>query len=234
MKNLLQHPDARLSRDITQALDAVASAFAVPRGHLADLPFAVRDLSRLLTAERGDMSRSYWSAPRFLAAYLRYFLPWNLHRLAWLLPGLEYPFPSAHPEESTRILDLGSGPLTLPLALWCARPDLRVRPLHFVCADVAAKPMDIGLTAFQALAGKDSPWRFSLSRGHLDGFLRKGEERFHCIMAGNVLNELSPGKGESLEERLESLVSAMSRKLLPGGKILLIEPGTRLGGKRMA
>ena len=234
MKNLLQRPGPQLMQDVSKALAATARAFPIPNSHKGDLPFAVRDLSRLLTAERSDIGRSYWSAPRFVSAYLRYFLPWNLYRLAWLLPGLDCITASAAGEEPRKVLDLGSGPLTLPLALWLARPDLRSTPLHITCADVASKPMEIGLAAFRSLAGKDSPWKVRLLRGHLDGILAKSRERHDCIMAGNVLNELQTGKGESLEERLHALIALMSRKLSPGGRLLLIEPGTRLGGKLVA
>ena len=63
------------------------------RNHHADLPEAIRDLSAMLTYERGGLGRSYWSAPRYVSAYLRYFLPWNLVRLdpascrVWICPS---------------------------------------------------------------------------------------------------------------------------------------------------
>jgi SAM-dependent methyltransferase len=162
-----------------------------------------------------------------LAAYIHYFLPWNLYRLAWLLPGLDL-LPDPLPEGEIRLLDLGSGPLTLPLALWSARPDLRGRPLDIVCADVASRPMEVGREALRRLAGETSPWRVDLTRLPLEKALNRSG--LHLILAGNVLNEMRLGTGESREERLGRLLSAMSRALRPGGRILLVEPGTRPGG----
>ncbi|MCK7472023.1 MAG: hypothetical protein MZU95_15685 [Desulfomicrobium escambiense] len=49
------------------------------------------------------------------------------------------------------ILDIGSGPLTLPIALWIARPDLRDRGLRVVCTDRVRKPMESGLALLDAL-----------------------------------------------------------------------------------
>lgn len=232
--NLLSRPGTALLEDLGRALAAAAGAFPVPAAHRRDLPYAVRDLSRLLTMERAELARSYWSAPRFLSAYLHYFLPWNLYRMAWLLPGLDLAL-----RPGGRVLDLGSGPLTLPLALWCARPDLRGLPLTFVCADVAAKPMEIGRDILRRMAGDDSPWRIILQRDPLEKALarsgKNGErESFDCIMAGNMLNELSPARNTPLEERLERLMEMAANRLAPEGRLLLVEPGTRLGGKLIA
>jgi hypothetical protein len=237
----LSRPGPELAAVLDTALAALAKAVPIPAGHRKDLPPAVRELSRILTSERGELSRSYWSAPRLASAYLYFFLPWNIFRLAWLLPGLDMPL-----RPGSRILDLGSGPLTLPIALWCARPDLRQTPLFFDCVDVAVKPMQYGRSVFYALAGEDSPWRMFLTRSPVEKALRlAGKEAlrpigggYDCIMAGNVLNELCAG-GESailrlsggLAGRLEELTGLAHGALLPEGRLFLLEPGTRFGGK---
>jgi hypothetical protein len=234
MKSLLAPPDARIVDNLEMALAAVARAFPLPASHRKDLPNAIRDLSRTLTEDRGELARPYWAAPRLFAAYLRFFLPWNLYRLAWLLPGLDLPL-----RDGARLLDLGSGPLTLPLALWCARPDLRGKRLEFVCNDLAMQPMERGREIFTALAGIEAPWRFSLLRGPLEKALGKREEPpFEAILCANTLNELAeerarPGRPE-LERRLALLTTKMVRRTAPEGRIFLLEPGTRLGGKIIA
>lgn len=48
---------------LPKALDAV---MPLSRNHRADLPEAIRDLSAMLTYERGGLGRSYWSAPRYV------------------------------------------------------------------------------------------------------------------------------------------------------------------------
>lgn len=245
VQNLLTRPGPERITDIEKALAHAAGALPLSAAHARDLPFAVRDLSRLLTAERGELSRSYWAAPRFVSAYLRYFLPWNLFRLAWLLPGLDLGLKSG-----ASVLDLGSGPLTLPLALWCARPDLRAMPLRFVCADVAAKAMDHGRSILAAVAGPESPWQVELLRAPLDRALRQARGReYSLVTAGNVLNEICserPGAeshpaGQSgghlanhLGGRLDDLAALAADAVAHGGRMLLVEPGTRLGGKLIA
>jgi SAM-dependent methyltransferase len=210
--------------------EALAAAFPVPASKRADLPAAVRDLSRILTSERGN-ARSYWRTPRLTAAYLYYFLPWNICRLSRLLPDLDLNLgPGA------RILDAGSGPLTLPLALWCARPELRSLPLDFVCADLAPHPLELGRTVLRALAGADFPWRIRTARASLDRMLlpRRGDS-YDLIAALNVLNELCGERvardAEHMEDALDALAAAATEHLRPGGRLLILEPGTRLGGK---
>ena len=250
-RNLLARPGPELIAVLDTALAALAKAFPIPAGHRKDLPSAVRELSRILTSERGELSRSYWSAPRLAAAYLYFFLPWNIFRMAWLLPGLDMPL-----GPNSRILDLGSGPLTLPIALWCARPDLRQTPLSFDCVDVAVKPMEYGRSVFYALAGEDSPWRIFLKRSPVEKALRLAgreapkppqkkagqrepdpntptQDGYDCIMAGNILNELCAGsdQGNALSLRLEELTGLAQVALLPEGHLFLLEPGTRFGGK---
>jgi SAM-dependent methyltransferase len=216
---------------IQAALDA---AYPVPASRRADLPAAVRDLSRLLTTERGSATASYWRTPRLTSAYLRYFLPWNICRLARLLPDLDLGLgPGA------RILDAGSGPLTLATALWCARPELRSVPLEFVCADIAPHPLELGREIFRALAGAGSPWSIRTARASLERMLfpRRGSS-YDLIAALNVLNELRGGRGnreaETLEDDLDGLAAAAAARLRPGGRLLILEPGTRLGGKLTA
>ena len=207
-------------------MHAVRAVRPIPRGHQRDLPFAVRDLSRMLTTERGTLHKPYWAAPRFLSAYMHFFMPWNVFRLSCLLPGLPL-----HLEPDDLILDLGSGPLTLPLALWCSLPALREIPLHFVCTDVTTRPMEVGLGVFRHLAGEQSPWRFTLQKAPVRQAIAGLERPAACIMAGNVLNELQAPKQGTLEDATTSLMGFATRKLIPGGTMLLVEPGTRLGGK---
>lgn len=214
--------------DLDKALAATARAFAVPSAHRADLPLAVRDLSRLLTEERGDLAQSYWAAPRFVGAYLRYFLPWNLLRLSWLLPGLDLPLAAGN-----RILDLGSGPLTLPLALWLSRPDLRSVELEYICSDVSPKILDWGRDIFQALAGPSSPWRIERMRATADAALRsQAGKKVHLVLAGNMLNERMRQRESHGDKnrRMDTFMALVAACLAPQGRALFIEPGTRLGG----
>lgn len=216
---------------LPQALDRV---MPLSRAHRAGLPDAIQELSALLTFERSGLGRSYWSAPRFVSAYLRYFLPWNLVRLSRLLPGLELPVPAVPEEDGgmPHVVDLGSGPLTLPLALWISRPDWRSVPLELVCVDTVPRPMELGrslLEAMASLCGEDLRWNIRLVRSPLLRSFRELRKRPLLLMAGNVLNELRDKTG-SLDERMAELAMLTSRSLEPAGAALFVEPGTRLGG----
>ncbi|MCC8195080.1 MAG: hypothetical protein LIP28_10595 [Deltaproteobacteria bacterium] len=228
MRNLFRPPSGPLSNDLVAAERAVLAATPLSVAHAKELPFAVRDLSRLLTQDRSQLSSSYWVNKRLLTAYCRYFLPWNLLRLAWLLPGLDLPLP-----EDGILLDLGSGPLTMPLALWLAKPEWRSRPLTVVCGDVAPAPMNLGRDIFRHLA-PDSPWKIEITRGPVEKILREFSRSASLVTAANVLNELKPSRETPLHQRLEDFVRRVAARLSPGGRFLAVEPGTRLGGKLMA
>lgn len=231
LKPLLSPPGQDILDGVSDALDAVHSLFPVPSSHRKELPYAVRDLSRILTEDRSEMSRPYWASPNLFSAYLHFFLPWNLYRLSWLLPGLDLSL-----DKDAHILDLGSGPLTFPLALWCARPELRQRPLHFTCCDLSIQAMERGLAILKTLAGERFAWNFKLVRGPLEKALhRPGGKGYDCIAAANVLNELANERTRAgaapLEQRLANMTNKALACLAPQGRLLLVEPGTRLGGK---
>ncbi|MBQ4132856.1 MAG: hypothetical protein IJD04_03860 [Desulfovibrionaceae bacterium] len=197
--------------------------------HLRALPAAISELSSLLTERRAELARSYWADPRLKSAYLWYFLPWNLVRLLPLLSAMPLAL-----EENSRILDLGSGPLTFPIALWLARPDLRKLPLVFHCNDMQSNALSSGQELFQTLsANAASPcaWKICLHKGSLNEALRRSRgSRFKLISALNMLNELKPGH-EGLRSMLNGLLASLRSNLAPDGQILLVEPGNRLGGR---
>ncbi len=183
-------------------------------------------LSKILTSERGGVP-DYLRDPALQSAYLRYFLPWNVLRLGWLLSGLRLDLP-----ENSRILDLGAGPQTFALALWAGQPDLRGQPLKIVAVDRSRPMLKAGAEIFRALA-PDSPWRIVPVAAGLEETLHSEEGDFRLVVAANLLNEWAsarPGDGP-LETRLGKLLSRMAGKLAARGSILLVEPGTRLGGR---
>jgi SAM-dependent methyltransferase len=228
MRNLFRPPSEALSFAVAAAVRAVHAATPLSGAHAKELPFAVRDLSRLLTQDRSGLSSSYWVNRRLLTAYCRYFLPWNLLRLSRLLPGMDLPLP-----EGATVLDLGSGPLTMPLALWIAKPGWREMPLTIVCSDVSPAPMTLGRDIFRRLA-PDSPWTIELVRGPMEKVLREFARPAALITAANVLNEIRPSRGTPLQNRLAALMRRIAGRLAPEGRFLAVEPGTRLGGKLMA
>ena len=208
----------------------LAEVFPLSGADKRRLPINVAQLSEGLTSRRGQLAeRSYWTLPPLAGAYLWYFLPWNLIRLMALLPGLNFAL-----KAEDKILDIGSGPLVLPLALWLSRPDLRPLPLRFSCLDSAALPLRLGLALFRALAGPDSPWRFKTVDEALFRALPAQDRDFALLTACNMLNELKLERHSTLAAHLARQVEALARHLKPGGQMLIVEPGNRLGGKIMA
>ncbi|GAB7082180.1 small ribosomal subunit Rsm22 family protein [Megalodesulfovibrio paquesii] len=205
--------------------------------HRRELPKAVAELSLLLTSERGERRPDYLQTPRFHAAYCWHFLPWNLYRLGRLLCSPIFDWTDV--ADGDVFLDVGAGPLALTQALWIARPELRAKSLRWICLDRARKTMQTGRDLFDKLTGGQSPWEIqlvgeSLQRG-LPQILQNTPP-FRLVAAANVLNEAvgnSHGE-ETLAERVARLLDPLTRRLDPEhGRLLLVEPGTRLGGTLM-
>jgi len=211
------------------------AAMPMRRQHRRELPGDIRHLSHLLTDERGDLRRDYLADPAALSAYMRYFLPWNIFRLGVLFSGLALDPGGDNPDYAATIIDLGTGPLTAPLALWMSRPRLRKRPLHFICVDRAPKPMRLGLDTLHSLAGSLGglpPWKITLVKGPLDARLR---EKADLIIMANALNEvLHRGEGEDLLETADALAWHLRSMLTPTGSLLVVEPGVRPSAHLMA
>lgn len=278
-----------LSAAAREALERLPQALAKVRplsaAHRRSLPEDVAGLSRLLTTERAALKRPYWSSPAFVSAYLYYFLPWNLLRLTRLLAGLPLPEPqgAAFAGAEALLLDAGSGPLSLPLALWLARPQWRQAPVRVLALDSAAQPLELGralFTAWGEILGEKT-WPVQTARGPLGSLARHAAPllchgrgagpkaqrglgaprepgagiRPWLVSAANVLNELPSDRArgaaeegeESVasprDERLERLLDALSpllfrkdgfqpatQDLSAAASLLLVEPGTRLGG----
>lgn len=216
------------------------AAMPLRRQHRRELPGDIRQLSHLLTDERGDLRRDYLADPAALSAYMRYFLPWNIYRLGILFAGLALDpggdTPNANKgDNAATIIDLGTGPLTTPLALWMSRPHLRKRPLTFICVDRAPKPMRLGLDTLHSLAasqGGIAPWKVTLVKGPLDARLR---EKADLLVMANALNEvLHRGESEDLLETADDLAWHLSGMLTPTGALCVVEPGVRPSAHLMA
>ena len=232
MKNCLSLPALPLREQLAAYEGVLRTVLSLKQAHRKELHYAVADLSRSLTTERGGMKVNYWSTPRNTSAYLHFYLPWNLYRLAWLLPNLDLNL-----EDGDTVLDLGSGPLTLVQGMWLARPELRTKKLTFICSDIAPKPMETGRKLLETMMGmpaSQSPWKIVLERTALEKTLRNHYGRVRLVSGANVLNELRSGRGQTLEERMDELALAMTNACTDNGEVLFVEPGTRLGGKMVS
>lgn len=193
--------------------------------HRERLKYDIRDMSRDLTVDRSKRRKEYMTDAKFLSPYLYYFLPWNLYRMSRLFSGLELDIP-----DGGEIADLGTGPLTAVIALWMSRPHLRSRKLNFTCIDLSPKSMQTGLKLFQAMAGKDSPWRIkTVKAGFMDRLHRKAD----LVIAANAFNELD-WSGRTTRNQADKIAKHLVTSAKDTGRILLIETGVRLTGRIVA
>jgi hypothetical protein len=219
-------------------LPLIEKTFPIPARFRRTVPRDVAELSRLLTSGRGGRPLAYLNHPPALSAYLRYFLPWNVYRLCRLLPALKLPL-----TPGDRIADLGAGPLTLPIALWLCRPELRALPLEFRCLDRSKAVLDAGKKLFAALAGSGifpgAAWTFTAVSGELGQTLAHGSAgggKGPALTAVlNVYNEIfqsiPPGDDEGLSRFAGVQAALLAAYAGREGRILIVEPGVPRSGR---
>jgi ribosomal protein RSM22 (predicted rRNA methylase) len=226
--DLLFPPLESYVRDQLETLPLVIrGTFPLKRRFSAELPGNIARLSALMTKERAELNGSYMRDPVLLNAYLYYFLPWNVFRLSRLLPALLSGASIGPSYGGIDVIDFGSGPLTLPLALWIALPELRKTPLRFQCIDQSGVALDAGKKLFFAFAGEGCAWQLKTRRA------APGErlvlDPAALVTSVNVCNELF----QSLPQADTGLLNSNARKFASflvnlvdvSGHILILEPG---------
>lgn len=179
------------AQKVLRDFDQIAQA-AMPANskQLVALPKIIRELSHQMTDDRGSRRLGYMNEKTFLASYVRYFMWWNLVRLARLFANLDFDFLSG----GGVCLDIGSGPLTLPCALWLARPDLRQKKLVWYVMDISQLALSLGEEIFLSVAAATGgePWKIVRVKGPL-GTAVKEKARF--VTCANMFNELLQSRG---------------------------------------
>lgn len=226
MKELFTPPQQESIEEITTLYKAIRTVMPLKRNQYNMLPRAIQELSSILTQHRGEMP-FYWSSPALLSAYFYYFMPWNLVRLAQVLPNIDLPTPSYF-EKHPSILDIGSGTLTIPLALWLYRKELRNIPLTIYCYDTAKNPMVYGKRLLEAIM-PSSEWKIILIDARKSHY-KSIKTKVALTVASNVANELVQRKTSCIEDTLTHFYTMLTSHLEENGQALCIEIGTRLGG----
>jgi len=224
----------RIDADARAALEklpaCVQEANPIPERTRGALRFEIRDLWRALTMERSRRNIDYLNDPAFFSAYLRYFLPWNLVRLTALLTDMTLSL-----EPHATIVDIGAGPLTFAIALYCAKPELRKIPLTILCADRAPRIMEAGKLILEILAVKHTgelpPWEISLKRAKFGEPLA---QKADLLVAANVFNEFFWKHEGMLADEAAELYRKVSHYCEPSGSILIVEPGEPRSGSLMS
>ena len=205
-----------LLESFPQIVDAV---FPLDAKKMQTLSTEIRDLSHELTDERGERRIGYMNEPAVLSAYIRYYMWWNLIRITRLLISLPIKL-----EDGDAAVDLGSGPLTVPIALWMTRPDLRDKKITWYCVDISQGALAAGEELFLSLAAKtgNEPWQITRIKGESGVSLRR---RVALVTSANMFNELFWDNPLPLDSQAMHHAEEISAYAEPSSSILVIEPG---------
>jgi len=218
-----------LPADVRKLLDSfpeiVDAVFPLDGKKLQSLPSDIRDLSHDLTDERADRRVGYMNDPAVLSAYIRYYMWWNLVRLCRLFVSLPFDL-----KDGDAAVDLGSGPLTLPIALWMTRPELRAKKITWYCVDISQGALAAGEELFLSLAARtgDEPWQITRVKGECGVSLRR---RVALVTSANMFNELFWDNPLPLEQQAKHYAEEISSYAESESSILVIEPGVPRAGR---
>lgn len=208
--------------DILQSIKPLSSK------QLYQLPNFIKELSHQLTDERSSRHNGYMNQTVMLTSYARYFMWWNLFRLTNLFKG----FPSEYfdkLQDGEYCLDLGSGPLTVPIALWLSRPELRKKKLTWYCVDISQTALSLGEEIYLSIAAKTldkeneniEPWKIIRVKGELGTEIRNKASFVTCA---NMFNELYYDTAKPLEEQAKKYTNALLSYSTEKSLILVVEP----------
>ena len=219
-------PSTESLRALESLQAAIDESFPLQAKHRDSLRGDIRQLWEELTSDREYRSVDYLGTPPALSAYLRYFLPWNVFRLASILSNADFCLP-----DNAVIIDIGSGPLTLPIALWASRPELRDVPLTIYCMDRVERALEAGKAIFETFClraeGRLPPWRIELRKESFGGSL---PERAHLLTSANVFNEFFWKDRAPLGERALATARSLLGYLRADGSLFIMEPGDPRSG----
>lgn len=192
------------------------------------LPKDIRELSHKLTDEREERRMGYMNATQELSAYVRYFTWWNLVRFTTIFSKLDSS--AFNLKDGDVCLDIGSGPLTIPCALWLSRPELRNKRLTFYCMDISQSTLSFGEDIFMTIAAKvrpsedDAPshWNIVRVKGGIGTPVRK---KANFISCANMFNELYQKNHENPEIIAENQTKLLMDYAAEDASLFIAEPG---------
>ena len=219
------------AKKILQDFDQIAqSSMPANSKQLVALPKQIRELSHQMTDDRGSRRLGYMNEKTFLASYVRYFMWWNLVRLTRLFANLDFDFLS----DGDVCLDIGSGPLTLPCALWLSRPDLRKKKLVWYVMDISQLALSLGEEIFLSVAAATcgEPWKIVRVKGPLGTAVK---EKAAFVTCANMFNEILQKQSEPPDFLAKKYSQSLFKYLDFGEQaspaIFLAEPGTPGSGR---
>ncbi|MDR1469134.1 MAG: small ribosomal subunit Rsm22 family protein [Spirochaetaceae bacterium] len=240
---------------VSRIIDEIAP---IPARFRKDIGKNIRDLSELLTSRRPLLTGHYIGNPARFSAYLRYFFPWNLFRLCKIFAGEDALFQESalsqkggagllflesHVDDDGPILiaDFGSGPLTLPAALWISMPSLRKKKIEFRCFDINRQILKTGERLFAGITGENPgtpPGNWSIKTIASSLTEARLEKKQTLVTAVYVYNELfrklNAADGDALSTFADGEAARLSSFCGENGAVLIVEPGVPRSGEFIA
>ena len=144
------------SLEIIKSFDEiVASVRSLSGKQKLSLYGAIKNLSHQLTDDRNSRRLGYMNEAGYISAYISYFMWWNLVRMTRLFANLpKKAFEPLEKSQNPVAIDVGSGTLTVVIALWLARPELRSKKIKWYCMDLSQTALSAGEELYLAIAAK--------------------------------------------------------------------------------
>jgi SAM-dependent methyltransferase len=193
------------------------------RRHRSPLAGDVRSLSRQFGSQKGAREAGYLRRPSERRAYLAWYAPRNACRIGLLLDGLagEGLVPRW---ERPRVLDLGAGPLAGVLGAWVAYGALG----RSLAVDLAAPALVDGMELLKRVDADVE--RVDTRVANLQQQKAWGtREPADLVVIANAIGEVGDPRRD-VDKRALIVEEALAR-LAPGGRLLVVEPGTRIHGQ---
>lgn len=220
----------------------IQKKFNLNSKHRNQLLKNIQELSHQLTDERSTRRIGYMNNAPFLSAYCYYFMWWNLYRLVNLFSTMDSEA-FAHLKDNSVIIDFGAGPLTVVIALYLARPELRKIKLTCYCVDISQNALAVGeelylsvVSQINTLTNENSdsefcePWIIKKIKGT---FGTEIKQKADLITSANMFNEIYWNSPKTLEEHVKTISTTLLSYTDQSVKntILLIEPGIPRGSR---
>ncbi len=206
------------------ALDAARLAQLVAQcsvGTRRTLPSDIKRMSEWFGAEREERRSDYMNDVALRAAYVAFFVPQYAAKIAALLLRLQGEGHVQLPV-APRVLDVGAGPLTGTLGVWLLTGALGPS----IALDLSMRSLNTGRGVLSAVCPRADVRLVEQSALH-----RVPDGPFDLIIVAHVLNEVGdPRRG--IEQRV-TMLHAMLNRLAPNGRIVVVEPATRVHGQAL-
>lgn len=206
--------------------DIVADVWKLSGKQRIQLAGKIKKLSHELTDDRSSRRLGYMNDASLVSAYIAYFMWWNLVRFVRLFSNL--PVSAFNLDDDSIAIDVGSGPLTIPIALWLSKPELREKKITWYCVDLSQTALSQGENLYLSVAAKTKcePWKIVRVKGPLGVQIR---EKADFVSCANVFNEIIQNN-EMPTDFLAKKYSGDLEKYLKKDEnnrtaVLLVEPG---------